>query len=52
MSKVIVVGGGPSGMMAALTASKNHDVILIERNNELGKKLKLQVLINWLRSVN
>jgi ribulose 1,5-bisphosphate synthetase/thiazole synthase len=41
MSKVIVVGGGPSGMMAALTASKNHDVILIERNNELGKKLKL-----------
>ena len=41
MSKVIVVGGGPSGMMAALTASKNHDVVLIERNNELGKKLKL-----------
>ncbi len=42
MSKVIVVGGGPSGMMAALTASKNNnEVILIERNNELGKKLKL-----------
>ena len=42
MSKVIVVGGGPSGMMAALTASKNgHEVTLIERNDELGKKLKL-----------
>ena len=42
MSKVIVVGGGPSGMMAALTASKNgHDVTLVERNDELGKKLKL-----------
>lgn len=42
MSKVIVVGGGPSGMMAALTAAKNnHDVTLIERNDELGKKLKL-----------
>lgn len=41
MSKIIVVGAGPSGMMAALTASKNHEVILIERNNELGKKLKL-----------
>lgn len=42
MSKVIVVGGGPSGMMAALTASKNgHKVTLIERNDELGKKLKL-----------
>ena len=42
MSKVIVVGGGPSGMMAALTAAKNnHEVTLIERNDELGKKLKL-----------
>ncbi|SCH65845.1 3-ketosteroid-delta-1-dehydrogenase [uncultured Clostridium sp.] len=41
MAKVIVVGGGPSGMMAALTASKQHEVTLIERNSELGKKLKL-----------
>ena len=42
MSKVIVVCGGPSGMMAALTAAKNnHEVTLIERNDELGKKLKL-----------
>lgn len=41
MSKVIVVGGGPSGMMAALTASKSHNVTLIERNEELGKKLKV-----------
>lgn len=42
MSKVIVVGGGPSGMMAAITASKNNnEVILIERNEELGKKLRV-----------
>ncbi len=42
MAKVIVVGGGPSGMMAALLASKNNnEVTLIERNEELGKKLKL-----------
>lgn len=42
MSKIIVVGGGPSGMMAALVASKNgHEVTLIERNDELGEKLKL-----------
>lgn len=38
---VLVIGGGPSGMMASLCASKNHKVTLIERNNELGKKLKL-----------
>ena len=41
MEKVIVVGGGPAGIMAALSASKMNEVILIERNNEIGKKLKL-----------
>lgn len=41
MAKVIVVGGGPAGIMAAISASKQNEVILIERNNELGKKLKL-----------
>lgn len=39
MSKVIVIGGGPAGMMAAITASKNNEVILIEKNEKLGKKL-------------
>ena len=38
--KVIVIGGGPSGMMAAISASQNgNEVILIEKNNTLGKKL-------------
>ena len=38
--KIIVVGGGPAGMMAAITASKNeNEVILLEKNNMLGKKL-------------
>lgn len=37
---VIVVGGGPSGMMAAITAAeKGAEVILIEKNDTLGKKL-------------
>ena len=38
MAKVIVVGGGPAGIMAALTASKTNEVILVERNNEIGKE--------------
>jgi len=38
--KVIVIGGGAAGMMAAGTAAeKGHNVILIEKNKLLGKKL-------------
>ena len=40
MSKVIVIGGGAAGMMAALKAADNgHDVTLLEKNEKLGKKL-------------
>lgn len=40
MSKVIVIGGGAAGMMAAVTAAdKGHRVTLIEKNEKLGKKL-------------
>jgi len=39
---VIVVGGGPSGMMAAITArNSGKEVILIEKNPKLGRKLLL-----------
>ena len=42
MSKVVVVGGGPAGCMAALTAKKHgHQVIILEKNNEIGKKLNI-----------
>lgn len=38
--KVIVIGGGPAGMMAAITASQNgNQVILIEKMQSLGRKL-------------
>ena len=37
---VIVVGGGPAGMIAAITAARaGKNVILLEKNDRLGKKL-------------
>lgn len=38
--KIIVIGGGPAGMMAAITASQGgHQVILLEKMKSLGRKL-------------
>ena len=38
--KVIVIGGVPTGMMSAITASENgNDVTLVEKMNSLGRKL-------------
>ena len=36
----IIIGGGPAGMFAAITAaSRGQKVLLLERNDRLGKKL-------------
>jgi len=38
--KIIVVGGGASGMMAAITAARQGgDVVLLEPNEKVGRKL-------------
>lgn len=40
MSKVLVIGGGPAGMFAAIAAAENrHTVTILEKNEKLGKKL-------------
>ncbi len=40
MSKVLVVGGGASGMFAAIWAARNgHKVSIYEKNDRLGRKL-------------
>jgi flavoprotein, HI0933 family len=40
MSRVIVVGGGAAGMLAAISAAYNgHEVTLYEKNEKLGKKI-------------
>ena len=38
--KIVIIGGGPAGMMAAITAAKaGADVVLLEKNEKTGKKL-------------
>lgn len=40
MKKIIVIGGGAAGMMAAIEAARNGaEVTLYEKNEKLGKKL-------------
>lgn len=40
MSKVLIIGGGAAGMMAAVFAAKNgNKVEIFEKNEKLGKKL-------------
>ena len=40
MKRVGVIGGGAAGLMAAYAAAENgHQVILIEKNEKLGKKI-------------
>lgn len=39
---VVVIGGGPSGMMSAgVAAARGLSVLIVEKNNNLGKKLRI-----------
>lgn len=37
--KVIVIGAGASGIIAALKASEKNEVLLLEKNDKIGKKI-------------
>ena len=40
MMRVIIIGGGASGLMAAITAARNGaKVTVLEHQNQVGKKI-------------
>ena len=50
--RVVVIGGGPAGMEAALTAKKRgHEVILLEKSDRLGGKLNFSRQVPFKRDL-
>lgn len=41
LNMVIIIGGGPAGLMAAIAASRSHEVLLLEKKEAVGRKLLL-----------
>ena len=40
MERILIIGGGASGLVCAIYAkNKNNEVILVDKNNNLGKKI-------------
>lgn len=51
--KIAIVGGGPSGMQAALTAAnRGHEVTLYEKNNVLGGQLNFSQYVSFKYSLD
>lgn len=51
LKKVLVAGGGPGGMMAALTAAKRgHEVILCEKSDKLGGQILCEQHVDFKKN--
>ena len=52
MRKILVIGAGPAGMMAAIKAAENGaQVVLLEKMNRVGKKMLITGKGRWILQV-
>ncbi len=50
--KVVVIGGGPAGLEAArVSATRGHNVVLLEASGQLGGQLLMAARASWRRDV-
>ncbi|MCD6298372.1 MAG: FAD-dependent oxidoreductase [Deltaproteobacteria bacterium] len=46
LKRILVIGGGPGGIQAAIVAAqRGHEVVLCEKDNELGGNLRLAAMV-------
>ena len=52
MYQTIIIGGGPSGLMAAVAASEqSQNVLLLEKKKGLVENLKFQVVVDAMLQI-
>ena len=37
--KIVIIGAGAAGLSAACAADKNNEIILLDKNEKIGKKI-------------
>ena len=51
MYQTIIIGGGPSGLMAAVAASEQSQNVLLLEKKGLGRNLKFQVVVDAMLQI-
>ena len=51
MYQTIIIGGGPSGLMAVLASEQSQNVLLLEKKRVWVENLKFQVVVDAMLQI-